>query len=49
MSIVWKVEKGHAARESWFSVGSVFNLEGLTVKEWQRGRGTTKKQTKRSW
>ena len=30
-------------------VGGVFNLERLTVKEWQRERGTTKKQMKRSW
>ena len=30
-------------------VGGVFNLERLTVKEWQRRRGTTKKRRKKSW
>ena len=30
-------------------VGGVFNLERLTVKEWQRERGTTKKRRRRSW
>ena len=29
--------------------GGVFNLERLTVKEWQRKRGTTKKRRKWSW
>ena len=28
---------------------SVFNLERLTVKEWQRERGTTKKRRRRCW